>query len=324
MSLKLVRRIVQHISFLMMTYGGRIGVGLGSSLPCLTCPYVPGCGGVCYLRLLQSPTGGLGLSFPMLLSLSGLEALAGLAFFVLLVMALGKSWCGWVCPFGLLQDYLGRLRRFLGVREAKLGPRARRGLKWLKNLVFAYMLVTPVMITTGLVHPDLTLPFCSICPVKIIMPLFALDTAWLQLDHTNSILLSMSVILVVLTGLTMVGCFIRNRLFCLICPMSVAIHLLKPLFVLRLVKEPKACLGCGTCRRICPVGLSSSFEERQKSDIQECGCQGCLTCVEGCTSDGSLSVKLGPWTVLKSSRGRSASLGLGRAPKPRALDREAR
>jgi ferredoxin len=88
--------------------------------------------------------------------------------------------------------------------------------------------------------------------------------------------------------------------------MSVALYLLKPLVLLRLVKEPKACLGCGTCRRICPVNLSGSYRERVKSDFRECGCQGCLTCAEGCASDGSLAVKFGPWTIFRSSGKHSA------------------
>ncbi|MDR1677581.1 MAG: 4Fe-4S binding protein [Deltaproteobacteria bacterium] len=302
----LARNIIQHLSFLVLTYGGRLGLSLGQSLPCLACPYVPGCGGICYIRLLQSPMAGMGLSLPMLMSWRGLEALAGFFIFVLLVIPLGKSWCGWICPFGLLQDYLGRFRKFLGIREAQLGPKARRNLNILKYLIFGYLLATPVMITLGLVHPDLTLPFCAICPVKIIMPLFALDTTWLNIDSTNHVLFSLSVILVVLSGLTLIGCFLRDRLFCLVCPMSVAIHLLKPLYLLRLIKEPKACLGCGTCRRVCPVGMTTSYQERTKADIQDCGCQGCLTCAESCASDSSLSIKFGPWTVFSSSRKNSA------------------
>jgi polyferredoxin len=252
----------------------------------------------------------MGMSLPMLFSLRGVEALACFFLFALLVIPIGQSWCGWICPFGLFQDYLGRLRKLLGIREAELAPGAMRKLKIAKYVVFLYLLLTPVMITMGLAHSDLALPFCSICPVKVLMPLFALDASWIRIDATNGVLLAVSVILMVLSGVTLAGCFMKERLFCLVCPMPVAIRLLKPLFLLRLAKEPGACHGCGTCRRVCPVRMAASYDERKKSDIQALGCQGCFSCAEKCASDGALAIKFGPWTVFRSSRKRSASLGV--------------
>ena len=48
-----IRLLVQTFSFLILTYGGRIGINLGYALPCFACPYVAGCGGYCFLMFLQ-------------------------------------------------------------------------------------------------------------------------------------------------------------------------------------------------------------------------------------------------------------------------------
>ena len=48
-----IRLLVQAFSFLILTYGGRIGINLGYALPCFACPYVAGCGGYCFLMFLQ-------------------------------------------------------------------------------------------------------------------------------------------------------------------------------------------------------------------------------------------------------------------------------
>ncbi|BBO82568.1 hypothetical protein DSCO28_31340 [Desulfosarcina ovata subsp. sediminis] len=48
-----LRLTIQHIMFVILTYGGRFGVDLGYALPCFSCPFVSGCGGGCYLMALQ-------------------------------------------------------------------------------------------------------------------------------------------------------------------------------------------------------------------------------------------------------------------------------
>lgn len=57
MPLTRARYLVQHLSFVVLMYGGRFGVNLGPALPCFACPYVAGCGGYCYLMGLQTYIG---------------------------------------------------------------------------------------------------------------------------------------------------------------------------------------------------------------------------------------------------------------------------
>ena len=44
-----IRLLVQAFSFLILTYGGRIGINLGYALPCFACPYMLQAGGYCFL-----------------------------------------------------------------------------------------------------------------------------------------------------------------------------------------------------------------------------------------------------------------------------------
>jgi polyferredoxin len=232
----------------------------------------------------------------------GLVAFGAFILFLLLVALFGQSWCGWLCPFGLLQDWASRLRQKLGIREAEFSERIAGALKILKYSLLAYLLASPVMIARGILPGDLSPPFCSICPAKIVMPLFAGDATWLSLDFTNGFLLAMSVSLLVVTGLTLAGVFYKNRMFCLICPMSALIGFYKFLAMFRLAREPLACQGCGTCRRVCPVDLGAPRQARDGRRAQASGCQGCLACAESCASDGTYSLKFGPLTLFKSSR----------------------
>jgi len=310
MVLSRVRLIVQHLFFIVLTYGGRFGIFLGSALPCFACPYVSGCGGHCYLMGLQGFIGfGLGAK---LFGIAGLKALGYFALFVLLTALLGKAWCGWICPFGLVQDWLAMLRKKLGLRKSRISPWMMSRLAWIKYALLAYLIIVPALITLGLLHPDFTLPFCNICPAKAIMPLFAGDARYLALDLTNGITAVFSASLLIITALVLVGAFFRDRFFCIFCPLLALIHLLKPLTVLRLVKKPQSCIGCGTCRRVCPMDIENVYREKEKSGIQSADCLNCGTCVESCASNHALSLRWFGLKLIESSRRLALGLKKGK------------
>ena len=308
MILSRLRLVVQHAAFALLTYGGRFGLNLGPALPCFSCPYVSGCGGYCYLMGLQGYIGfGMG---PAAFGAAGLEALGYFAVFVLLVAILGKTWCGWVCPFGLVQDWLAALRKKLGRRESRLAPQTVARLSWIKYGLLVYLALVPTLVTSGFFHPDFYLPFCNICPAKALMPLFIGETKYLSLDMTNTVTTVFSASLLAISGAMLAGMFFKDRFFCLFCPLLALIHLLKPLTALRLVKTPDLCRGCGACRRVCPMNIEKVHAERKNRDVQAGACLNCGRCVEACAADRALGLK---WLGLKlAESSRRLALGMKR------------
>ncbi len=302
MRIKHLRLLTQHASFAVLSFGGNFGVNLSKSLPCLACPYVSNCGGRCYIYRLQSD---LALPFTSLFSTSGQEALMALLLFLGLIIVFGKSWCGWICPFGLVQDWVTGIRKFFGIREGQLNKRLLAALDYAKYISLAW-LILPALLSADV---DLYHSFCRVCPVRTILPPFfsgfSFNPLW-ALDSTNLMTLSISIALMVFTGSVLVGIFFRERFFCYFCPMAAFMHILKPLTLLRLVKEPSACHGCGTCRRKCTMGIDASYKERVKTEVQADGCSGCFGCVESCSSEGALKIKFGPKVIFSSSRSHAA------------------
>ena len=297
-----LRLTIQHLLFLVLTYGGRAGIHLGYALPCFSCPFVSGCGGNCYLMALQGHWWGLQMSLADMMSVMGLEALGQAGIFILLVVFLNKFWCGWICPFGTVQDWLTYLRRRLAVREAEFSWLTRDRLKWVKYVLLAYLVVVPLLIAHAGWHPDLHLPFCKICPAKPIMPLFVGETRHLALDSTNTVTLVMSALSVMIAGGMLVGIFFKERFFCYFCPMLVLIHLFRKVSPVRFEKEVNGCTGCGNCQRMCPMDLRRVYEEKTRKEVLDEDCLLCMTCVESCPADGVLSVKFWPWSLFASSR----------------------
>lgn len=295
--------ITQHLLFLVLTYGGRMGIHLGYALPCFSCPFVSGCGGSCYLLSLQGNWWGLQMSLANMMTAVGLQALYYLGLFVLLALLANKFWCGWICPFGTVQDWLTFLRKWLGVREAQYTWMSRDRLKPVKYILLAYLLIVPLLIAHAGLHYDFHLPFCrSICPAKPLMPLFVGETRHLSLDFTNSITLVFSIFSIMIAGGMLIGMFFKERFFCIFCPMLVLIHMVRRISPVRFEKNVTGCTGCGNCQRMCQMDIRDVHEQKTQKDVLTEDCLLCLTCAESCPADGVLSVKFFKWPLFTSSR----------------------
>ena len=120
MNISKLRIWTQHITFFLLTYGKRIGLDLGHFMPCFSCPYVGSCTGHCYLMALQGSQWGLEMSVVNFAGVWGWWALGMFIGFLTLVILLNKVWCGWICPFGTVQDWLTKLRERLNIRESQM------------------------------------------------------------------------------------------------------------------------------------------------------------------------------------------------------------
>jgi len=296
-----LRMAAQHLGFIVFIYGGRFGIHLGPAIPCFACPYVRGCGGQCYLMGFQWLY-GFGMTLEALRGAPLFTSLGWLLVFIILVALLGKAWCGWICPFGLVQDWFSLLRRKLGVRERILTEKTKRALAPVKYILLVYMAALPPLVTAKILHQDFNLPFCNICPGKLLLPLFEGNPQYLALNFSNVVTLTFSVLLIVVTGVMLVGMFFKDRFFCIFCPLLGLIHLLKPLTVLRLSKNVDACTGCGNCRRACMMDIAEVSAERKRTDVQTGECLDCARCAESCTADGALRLKWFKFNLFSSSR----------------------
>jgi hypothetical protein len=216
MKVTTLRLIVQHAAFVVFTYGGSLRISLGTFIPCLSCPFVYSCTGYCYLFMFQRTMGTLLMPFYGIyrsadpwgdLWRNGSAFLVGLAIFSLLVVLLGKAWCGWLCPFGVLQDWITRLRRALGIRESELALKHKHKLSSVKYWLLGYAAALPILASAGLLPADFILAFCNICPAKAIMPLFGGDSQYLALDLSTAAAFGFSAALLTVTAATLIGMF---------------------------------------------------------------------------------------------------------------------
>jgi ferredoxin-type protein NapH len=301
MNISRFRVTVQFFFFAVLTYGGRAGLRLGYALPCLSCPYVSGCAGQCYLMALQNSIWGMEMPLAAVFTSRGFDALLMFLGFLLLTLMLGKIWCGWICPFGTLQEWIASIRKKLGIRESQWSWLQTDRLKPVKYVFLALLLVIPLVIAHLGLHEDFSLPFCQICPAKPVMPLFAGKADYFSIDTTNSITIFMTSLSMVLTAVFLVGIFFKDRFFCIFCPMLALISIFDRLGFIRFSKQIKTCSGCANCQRICPVDIRTVHMETLQPNVMSLECMACMKCAEFCPEDGTLTFSWLKLTLFSSS-----------------------
>ncbi len=184
----------------------------------------------------------------------------------------GGSFCGWVCPFGALQDLLNWIRAKLRIREVMVPVKLDRVLRYGRYLMLGLILYQTITLAK--------LWFGDWDPYKTIFGL-----GWLFEFNPVASWLSYTIALVVIGA----SLFIERAWCRYACPLGGAISLLGNFSLFRIRRTDSACKGCAVCDRPCPVKLPVATTDTISSN-----CIGCLACVDACPRPGALEVKLAP------------------------------
>jgi hypothetical protein len=118
------------------------------SLPVLSCRYLEGNTIDCYMYRLQ---GFLEVGWPEFYSNLMVMTLV----YFILALAFGRYWCGWVCPFGLVQRLISGLRERLGIRPRRVPEKHQPKVNKIKYVIMFIILLLSLSIgipALGLTH----------------------------------------------------------------------------------------------------------------------------------------------------------------------------
>ena len=228
-------------------------------VPGLNCYSCPGALAACPIGALQAQLNQRGFQIPF----------AALGFLFLFGSLLGRFVCGWLCPFGLIQDLLYKIPLF---RKRKRLP-GHRVLKYGKYAVLVLLVCTGSMFLWG---GFAKVPaFCKyLCPSGTLfgaLPLLGANGA-LRSQAGGLFFWKLGLLLAIV--LLSVKVF---RPFCqYLCPLGAIYGWFNRFSLVQIHWEKERCTSCLACEHACPVGLSLREISRSPECIR------CGKCVDAC------------------------------------------
>lgn len=239
-------------------FRGGIYQGKGKSVcvPGLNCYSCPAASGACPIGSFQAVVGSSKFGFSYYIT----------GFLILLGVLLGRFICGFLCPFGWLQELLHK------IPSKKLSTKKLKPLTYLKYII----LLLSVVLLPALAVNDVGMGdpfFCKyICPQGVLegaIPLSlvnegiraALGTLFVQKLFILLVVVALSILF--------------YRPFCKwICPLGAFYALLNKISLLEIKMDEQKCVSCGKCAASCKMDV----DVRKTPNHAECiRCGKCIT-----------------------------------------------
>jgi len=195
----------------------------------------------------------------------------GAALLIGLLLA-GNAFCGWVCPFGALQDLLDWIRRKLHLPTINVPGKLDGILRYGRLVVLGVILYATISTAK--------LWFADYDPFRTIFGL-----GWIfepSLEAWPAYLIAV---------LFIIGALLIPRFWCkYACPLGAVLSVTQHLSLFRIRRNASSCKGCAICNTPCPVGINVA-ETKNRVSVN---CVGCLECVEVCPRKGALELQFAP------------------------------
>jgi polyferredoxin len=174
----------------------------------------------------------------------------------------GPYFCGWLCPFGTIQEILYKLGRILKLPKIKINKKIHR-----YTILFRYFSL--LTITIGLFY------------------LLKIDARVHFLDVLRGDSLSIS-IYSILAFFIVISLFF-DRFFCnYFCIQGARYGLYSAIRIFRIKRDEKKCINCKICDKNCPMNIEIST----KKYVNSLQCINCFKCTSNCPKKNTLKYKL--------------------------------
>ena len=246
-----------------------------------------------------------------------------------MTIVLGRLYCGWLCPFGLVMDLVIPVRKMFGIRYRNVPEKLNKILHQSRYVILLFFLALPVAL--WLIQPPPNVNFAVVMaqllagpfrPYSIMLdPLIPVVVPWktsaltiFQVNFTYPYVQDIltyagqnigQILAVAFIGFTLAGSFFIRRVWCRFCPTGASLAVInrfkgfKWAPLLHIEKDEEKCTKCGVCKRVCQSQVTEVYEQKG-GRINTSMCMLCLRCTEMCPYEDVLKVNLGNKTVFKS------------------------
>lgn len=172
----------------------------------------------------------------------------------------GPLFCGWVCPFGTLQDLVSKLTHKIKKRQMPKG--LQKVLAVSRYLLLGATTLLTLDFVFALMQYDAHINFLSVLSGKALtVGAYAVLGAYL-----------------------LIAVFFERPFCSYMCPQGAQYGLMSSLRPFRIVRNADACVNCGKCNRVCPMHIDITGSE----NVTSLQCINCMNCVAACPKKGAL------------------------------------
>lgn len=229
-------------------------------VPGLNCYSCPGAVGACPIGAIQAVVGSWNFKF----------AYYVIGFLIFVGAMIGRVVCGFLCPFGLIQDLLHKIPFPKKVRTFR-SDKLLRKLKYVIFIVFVILLPLFIVDIMGQGAPY----FCKlICPAGMLEG--GIPLVWMNKSMRSAIgwLYAWKSVLLLIT---IILSLIIYRPFCkYICPLGAFYSVFNPISVFRYRLDKEKCVNCGKCEQVCRMQVNPV------ENVNHPECIRCGRCKKAC------------------------------------------
>ena len=167
------------------------------------------------------------------------------------ILFFGVFYCGWICPFGSIQDIIGKIATKLKIKRFKCSQKIQKHLVYLRY--FLYTLVV----------------------VKLI------SMSWNPRGRFGDILngIELNELLYTIVVVFLIASIFIDRPWCnYFCEKGAFYGLLSTFRIFGVKRDNNTCIHCHKCDKVCPMNIlveSTDF-------VNHLNCIGCLECISNC------------------------------------------
>ena len=222
-------------------------------VPGLNCRYCP------------ASVAGCPLNFMQRLFADGLSRLPirVLCWLLLLALAFGRFICGWLCPFGLVQDLLDKIP----APKIKKNEWTRR----LSYLKYVFLILCVIVIPFGFfLGGSRVMAFC-----QYVCPNLPFSNFLMTLSSGGSIrpYMFLNYRFAILAAVIIVSVFLFRPFCRFICPLGAFYGLFNRIALLSVKLDESKCVHCNACLRTCKMDIRK---------VGDCECISCGDCKAAC------------------------------------------
>jgi polyferredoxin len=198
---------------------------------------------------------------------------SGLLIFIFTLVTailLKRGFCSWVCPAGLLNEFLSKVHKLLFDKPRSIWKwldYPLRSIKYLLLFFFLYAII--IQMDVPALKTFIYSPYNKVADIKML------------LFFTNMSALTAKVLI----GLVLLSILVRNFWCRYLCPYGALLGMTSWLSVFKIQRDENSCIDCEKCTKVCPVNIKVHKPKTVFSDE----CHGCLQCVQVCPVENTLT-----------------------------------